>query len=174
MKHISGHKLVLSTEIIDNEKRLRSLWKSQLKATANKGSHPTSPLSLSPTASNPSQFNFLSQSFPTARLLQLLNNTSNHLTNFAGNLAGASNSSATNPFAQLVCDQCLKRSTKSLNDYLMDAIKFTKKSDVPLSQSPSQHSENVRNNPYLVCIYCFFTIHLNCLCQVISFYKFYL
>lgn len=165
VRHISGHKLVLSTEIIDNEKRLRSLWKSQLKATTGKGSHPTSPVSLSPTATtNPPQFNFLSQTFPTSRLLQLLSNTSNHLSNFAGNWAG--NGSASNPFAQLVCDQCLKRSTKSLNDYLMEAIKFTKKSDGALPHSPGQQPESVRNNPYLVCIYCFFTIHLNCLCQV--------
>src|SRR5699024_8338487 len=101
-KNVAGHKLVLSSEIYDNEKRLRNIWRHQLR-----GSHTTSPLSLSPT----SQSNFLSQSFPTSRLVQLLNNTSSHISYLAGNWT-SSTSQATNPFAQLICDQCLKRSSK--------------------------------------------------------------
>lgn len=152
-KHVAGHKLVLSSDIYDNEKRLRSIWRHQLRS-----SNPTSPVSLSPTSSQ-TQFSFLSQSFPTSRLLQLLNNTSSHLSNIAGSWTGVG-SQPTNPFAQLVCDQCLKRSTKTLNDYLMDAIKFTKKSDMAYSPTLSGQPSD---NPYLVCIYCWYTVHSNCI-----------
>ena len=151
-KHVSGHKLVPSIDIYENEKRLRKIWRNHLRDT-----NPTSPLSISPTSSN-----ILTQSFPTSRLLQLMNNTTNHLSYLAGNLTNSSNQ-ATNPLAELVCDICLKRSTKSLNDYLMDAFKFSKKTEAGLIHSSSQ---NDNNNPFLVCIYCFFTIHLNCLCKV--------
>ncbi|KAI2803378.1 Differentially expressed in FDCP 8, partial [Blomia tropicalis] len=158
--HVSGHKLVLSTDIFENEKKLRNIWRNHLRSTNSS----SSPRSLSPTSS---PTGFLSQSFPTSRLMQLLNNTSTHLASLAGNWTN-SNNSATNPFTQLICDHCLKRSSKSFNDYLIDAFKFTKKQESSLGQTSCLPIENSRNgNPYLVCIYCFFTIHLNCLCQVI-------
>ncbi|KAJ6222886.1 hypothetical protein RDWZM_001431 [Blomia tropicalis] len=160
IKHVSGHKLVLSTDIFENEKKLRNIWRNHLRSTNSS----SSPRSLSPTSS---PTGFLSQSFPTSRLMQLLNNTSTHLASLAGNWTN-SNNSATNPFTQLICDHCLKRSSKSFNDYLIDAFKFTKKQESSLGQTSCLPIENSRNgNPYLVCIYCFFTIHLNCLCQVI-------
>lgn len=154
VKFVCGHKLVPSADVFENEKRLNCIWKTYLR-----NSHScASPLSTSPTSSS----NFLLQSLPTARILNLLK--TNHLANISysewANLA----TPATNPLDQLVCDQCLKKSTKSFNDYLPEAFKFGKKaelsSSVPASDSPRP------TNHYLVCIYCFFTIHSNCLSRV--------
>lgn len=152
-KSIGGHKLVLSSDVFENEKRLRTTWKNYVKNS--------SPLSLSPPSSASEMLN---NSLPISRLLNLL--TSNHLsylTSSCVNWPMAACHPPTNPMQQLVCDHCCKKSTKSLNDYIFDALKFGKKEDSTPAISMQSSTDLRSSNPYLVCIYCFFTIHFNCL-----------
>ncbi|OTF84026.1 DUF4206 domain containing protein, partial [Euroglyphus maynei] len=152
-KSISGHKLVLSSDVFENEKRLRTTWKNYVKNS--------SPLSLSPPSSASEMLN---NSLPISRLLNLL--TSNHLSYLTSSCVNWPISSCqppTNPMQQLVCDHCAKKSTKSLNDYIFDALKFGKREDSAPAIGIQSSTDLRSSNPYLVCIYCFFTIHFNCL-----------
>lgn len=156
VKTVSGHKLVPSSDIYENEKRLNSIWKSHIRNS----SHSISPLSSSPTTS----CNYLFQSLPTSKIINLLK--SNHLSHLITSYSdwGLATAPCTNPLSQLVCDQCLKKSAKSFNDMFLDALKFGKKSDSSSNLQTDNHSK--QGNQYLVCIYCFFTIHVNCLSRV--------
>lgn len=154
---VAGHKLVLSSDIYENEKRLRSIWKNYVKKS--------SPLSLSPPPSF-SSTDKLTNSLPISRLLNLL--TSNHLSYLATSCVNwpMATIQPTNPMQQLVCDYCMKKSTKSINDYIFEAFKIGKKDENSFSTSVSINDFR-STNPFLVCTYCFFTVDYNCLSKVI-------
>lgn len=163
-KHVGGHKLVPSNDIYENEKRFRSMCRSG-------HSTPSTGLSMSPSTAGttmPQAAAASSQSQATLKLYQIMNNTTSYISYLTSACASWANSGAqpTNPFANLVCDCCLKRANKSLNTYIMEAFKFTRRIETTPTLGTSVGGEDTAgSNPYLVCIYCFYTVHLSCLNQ---------
>lgn len=114
-------------------------------------------------------------------LFHLLNTTSNYIFFLTNSCVSSMDSSfvsgssqmkglkATNPFTNLICDYCLKTAwgkTFDLNSLISDALgklsQSLRKSSLGNVQGPTIMGEN----PFLVCIYCFYSIHLNCLNKV--------
>ncbi|KPM04735.1 DUF4206 domain containing protein [Sarcoptes scabiei] len=154
-KSAAGHRLVLSTDIYENEKRLRSIWKNYVKNS--------SPISFSPPTSPTTDQ--MTSSLPISRIINLL--TSNHLS-YLNCVWSSSSLQPTNPMQKLVCDYCSRKSSKSLNDYIIDALKLNKKEELSQSlESLSLNDSRSSMNPFLVCIFCLFTIHYNCLSKTI-------